>query len=171
MAAEKDLLGEIRVASPCMASWDEMEGSGSIRFCRHCRQNVYNLSGMSRREATALVRETEGRLCVRFYRRRDGTLLTDDCPVGLRAARRWVLAQIGAIGAAFGLLPLVAPFVPASGLQRLRDSRLGQVEPLRRLLDWLDPAPVSAIMGDVAVPAQGRSAVPGSTPPGAGSKG
>jgi hypothetical protein len=59
MAAEKDLLGEIRVASPCTASWDEMEGSEQVRFCRHCRKNVYDLSGMSRREATALVRETE----------------------------------------------------------------------------------------------------------------
>jgi hypothetical protein len=30
----------------------------------------------------------EGRLCVRFYRRRDGTILTNNCPVGLRALKR-----------------------------------------------------------------------------------
>ena len=31
--------------------------------------------------------EKEGRLCVRFYTRADGTVLTQDCPVGLRAVR------------------------------------------------------------------------------------
>jgi hypothetical protein len=170
MAAEKDLLAEIRVASPCQASWDEMEGSDQVRFCRQCRKNVYNLSGMSRGEAAALVREKEGRLCVRFYRRRDGTMLTDNCPVGLRAARRWLLTQIGAVAGAFGLLGLLAPLVSADGFQRLRHSPLGQVGPLRILFDWLDPTPPSGIMGDVAWPLQSKVAVPSSGPPGMGQK-
>jgi hypothetical protein len=38
-------------------------------------------------EAERLVVEKEGRLCVRFHRRADGTVLTRDCPVGLR---RWL---------------------------------------------------------------------------------
>jgi hypothetical protein len=43
---------------------------------------------MTRREAEALITKNEGRLCVHFYRRADGTVLTDNCPVGLRALRR-----------------------------------------------------------------------------------
>ncbi len=33
------------------------------------------------------MREREGELCVRFYRRADGTMLTADCPRGLAAVR------------------------------------------------------------------------------------
>ena len=46
--------------------------------------NVYNLSDMTEEEALKLVEEREGRLCVRFYQREDGTVLTSDCPVGSR---------------------------------------------------------------------------------------
>jgi hypothetical protein len=94
---DADLLDRLRIASPCEAAWDEMEGDDLVRFCRHCQLNVYNLSGMSRREAAAFVREAEGRHCIRFYRRADGTLLTDNCPVGWRAARRRLLEHIGSL--------------------------------------------------------------------------
>jgi hypothetical protein len=33
------------------------------------------------------VQKKEGRTCVRFYRRRDGKILTKDCPKGLEAVR------------------------------------------------------------------------------------
>lgn len=75
---------QLRVASPCRASWDVMDGDDQARFCRECSRNVYNLSEMTEAEARRLVAEREGRLCVRFYQRRDGTVLTSDCPVGRR---------------------------------------------------------------------------------------
>ena len=81
-------LHTLKVASPCHADWDAMEGDDQARFCGTCRKNVYNLSEMTHDEAQALVSRLEGRLCVRFYTRADGTLLTQDCPVGLRAVRR-----------------------------------------------------------------------------------
>jgi hypothetical protein len=37
---------------------------------------------MTREEAEALIMNAEGRLCVRFYKRRDGSVITEDCPVG-----------------------------------------------------------------------------------------
>src|SRR5437667_4265842 len=43
---------------------------------------------MSKFEAESLIARTEGRLCVRFYRRKDGSILTDNCPAGLRALKR-----------------------------------------------------------------------------------
>ena len=55
---------------------------------RTVQLNVYNLSAMSKTEAEKLFLNSEGRLCVRFYRRADGTVLTKDCPVGWQAVKR-----------------------------------------------------------------------------------
>ena len=81
-------LSDVAVATPCRADWDTMIGNERVRFCGQCQLNVYNLSSISRREAESLISQTEGRLCVRFYRRRDGSIITQDCPVGLRALKR-----------------------------------------------------------------------------------
>lgn len=83
-------LARVRVAAPCQAEWDEMRGDERVRFCHLCSLNVYNLSAMTRREAERLVTRNEDRLCVRFYRRADGTMLTQPCPIGLRALKRRV---------------------------------------------------------------------------------
>ena len=81
-------LEHVKVAAPCPADWQRMVGDERMRYCDRCSLHVYNLSGMTRREAEALVTSSEGRLCVRFYRRPDGTILTRNCPVGLSALRR-----------------------------------------------------------------------------------
>jgi hypothetical protein len=83
-------LSTIKIASPCSQNWDEMIGTERKRFCGECKLNVYNLSGMSPREAENLLSNSEGRLCVRFYRRADGSVLTKDCPVGWQAIKRRV---------------------------------------------------------------------------------
>ena len=75
-------LNNINIASPCSADWNEMYGDDRKRFCGDCKLNVYNLSGMTKTEAEALVMNAEGRLCVRFYKRADGSVITADCPVG-----------------------------------------------------------------------------------------
>ena len=93
-------LANIRVASPCRADWDKMEGDDRARFCQTCAKNVYNLSSMSKAEAENLIREKEGNLCVRFYQREDGTILTSNCPVGLKIVRRpfkWLAAGFVAL--------------------------------------------------------------------------
>src|SRR5947209_11298008 len=81
-------LDGVRVAAPCPADWEKMVGDERMRYCGQCNLHVYNLSGMTKREAEALITNTEGRLCVRFYRRGDGTVLTRNCPVGLRALKQ-----------------------------------------------------------------------------------
>ena len=78
----QNLLATLSVASPCPAPWDAMKGDQRVRFCESCQKNVYNLSAMTTAEAETLLGKVEGRLCVRFYRRTDGTVLTSDCPVG-----------------------------------------------------------------------------------------
>ncbi len=87
-----DWLDGLTVATPCRAAWDEMSGDDTVRFCARCEKHVYNLSALSRLEAERLVRQAEGELCARFYRRPDGTVVTRDCPPEPRAAsvgRRW----------------------------------------------------------------------------------
>jgi len=88
---------QLRIASPCRAPWENMDGDDRVRFCRECNRNVYNLSAMPEPEAQRVIAEREGRLCVRFYQRHDGTVLTSDCPVGqkrslLRAGARVAVA-------------------------------------------------------------------------------
>ena len=83
-------LENIKIASPCSQDWNEMIGTERKRFCGECKLNVYNLSGMSRTEAENLLLNSEGRLCVRFFKRADGTVLTKDCPVGWQAIKRRV---------------------------------------------------------------------------------
>lgn len=88
-------LKNIHVASPCRADWAQMSGDDRVRRCSECKLNVYNLSEMSRREAEKLIASREGRLCVRFYRRADGTVITRNCPVGFRQLVRRVSRVAG----------------------------------------------------------------------------
>lgn len=85
---QTDPLDNLRVAAPCLASWAEMSGDARVRHCTLCSLNVYDFSEMTRAEVQALLARTEGRVCARLYRRSDGTVLTRDCPTGLRALRR-----------------------------------------------------------------------------------
>ena len=88
MARFNSPLDNVKIASPCNADWDQMAGSERARFCGQCNLNVFNLSSMTKDEAELLIGQTEGRLCVRYFQRADGSVLTKDCPVGLRAFRR-----------------------------------------------------------------------------------
>lgn len=88
MHAADPVLEHVRIASPCPADWDKMPGTDRARFCTLCSKHVYNLSGMTRTEATRLIRTHEGQICVRLARRPDGTVITDDCPVGWAAVQR-----------------------------------------------------------------------------------
>lgn len=99
---DTDPLQKMKVASPCSADWETMTGDERIRFCGQCSKHVYNISAMSKDEAVALVQKTEGAICVRLYRRRDGKVLTEDCPIGLRRmcdlARKTALVVAGLFG-------------------------------------------------------------------------
>ena len=75
-------LDDLRIASPCTMKFSEMKGDERKRFCAQCKLNVFNLSALTRAEATTLVSNAEGRLCVTFFLRPDGTVLTSDCHLG-----------------------------------------------------------------------------------------
>jgi hypothetical protein len=88
-----------------------MAGDSHVRHCMECKLNVYNLSEMTRAEAERLIASREGRLCVRFYRRADGTILTRNCPSGLQAISRRVSRVAGAVFSA--MISLVSAYAQA----------------------------------------------------------
>lgn len=97
-------LKKIHVASPCPLRWEQMIGNERVRHCSECNLNVYNLSALTARQAEELIASREGRLCVRFYQRADGTVLTQDCPVGFRSVVRRVSRIAGtALSALLGV--------------------------------------------------------------------
>ncbi len=111
-------LKDVHIASPCRSDWAQMSGDDSVRHCAECNLNVYNLSEMSRREAEELIASREGRLCVRFFRRADGTILTRDCPVGFRIMVRKVSRFAGAaLSAVMSVSFCVAQTGPNAGSQ------------------------------------------------------
>lgn len=105
MRTSAQLLHNIRVATPCPARWEDMEGSEQCRFCRHCQKHVYNFSEMTAEAVIELLREKEGNLCARFYQRADGTLLTSDC--GLAQSRPVVRFQKVLLGIAAGVVTFI----------------------------------------------------------------
>src|SRR3954447_1868937 len=88
MPRTPDPLGNLRIAAPCRTSWEGMAGDERVRHCTLCGLHVYNFAEMTRAEVRDLLARTEGRVCARLYRRADGTVLTRDCPTGLRAMRQ-----------------------------------------------------------------------------------
>ena len=81
--------------------------------------------------AVALIREKECQLCGRLFRRADGTVVTGDCPIGLRAiARRTRRVVAACLAAAFALLVLRSAM--ARGANRPRNAALAEVS------QWVD---------------------------------
>lgn len=113
------LLDDIRIASPCAARWEDMEGDDRARRCEECRLTVFDVSALSGAEAERFLRERAaagGRTCVRLYRRADGTILTRDCPVGLARVRRRLARSL--VAAAALLTAALAAFGIGDALTR-----------------------------------------------------
>ncbi|HEY0083950.1 MAG TPA: hypothetical protein VGB61_14320, partial [Pyrinomonadaceae bacterium] len=113
-------LSYARIAAPCRADWKLMPGNERVRFCDGCSMNVYNLSNMTKKDAEALVLNTEGRLCVRYYHRADGSILTANCPVGLRALKSRVSGLSRAVVSS--VLSFFAGMAVFAGLETARNS-------------------------------------------------
>jgi hypothetical protein len=133
-------LRNVKVASPCLADWDRMIGGERARFCGQCELNVYNLSAMSASEAESLIARTEGRLCVRYYRRKDGSIITQDCPVGLRRLKvRAAKIKRAVVAAVLGCLGGIGAHV---GLDRLSPVFVVQPRPFMGTMVREDPIPI-----------------------------
>jgi hypothetical protein len=142
--AKLPILDNLRVASPCPAEWSKMTGDERVRSCGDCNKNVYNLSDMTRDEAQALIIEKEGKLCVRYFQRSDGTILLKDCAIGVKRKRRRRIVAVGA-----------AAMLAAGGGIAYRMLTHHEAEPVREIaggLGYYAPAPEHVeVKGDVAI--------------------
>jgi hypothetical protein len=132
-------LSRHRIAKPCSVKWSSMSGDEKTRFCGQCKLNVHNLSAMSTEEAEGLLARKNGKICTYFYRRTDGTILTQDCPVGLRQVYR----KQGLLAAALYAVTLLASSCAGAVEQPL----MGRRVPSTALLGG------APLMGDYAEPA------------------
>lgn len=138
-------LDSVRIASPCSADWNAMVGDERKRFCGECNLNVYNLSGMTRYDAEHLLRLSEGRLCVRYFQRPDGTVLTQDCPVGWAKVKQRV--TFFAAAAFSVVMSIIGAVFLVSSFRKTPEPLMGAVA--------LKPSPTPknvVLMGDVAAP-------------------
>jgi hypothetical protein len=122
IANDRDIVDRIEIPLPCHVPWADMTGDDRVRFCGDCRQSVYNVALFTRAEATRLLNDSSGRVCLRIFRRPDGTVVTDDCRARLRAARkRGLLIFAGTLLVVFWA-QICAQFVGLMGLRRVMSS-------------------------------------------------
>jgi hypothetical protein len=149
MAQFTDPLSHVRIAAPCPADWERMRGNERVRFCDGCSMNVYNLSNMAKKDAEALILNTEGRLCVRYYSRADGSIIIENCPVGLRALKRRVSgfsrAVVSSVLSFFAGMAVLAGLETAqNSLDAAKEANLDLISPV--------PLPVSDPQEEFAAP-------------------
>jgi len=161
--ARLPIFDNLKVAAPCHAPWDKMTGDARVRHCGDCNKNVYNLSNMTRAEAEAVIVTHEGKLCVRYYQRKDGTILFADCAVGVKQRRRRRLivaagATLVAAGAATAALFVAHKTKPDEVVMgRYETPMMGQLEvttpPPSPAPSNITPPPDTLVrQGDVSVP-------------------
>lgn len=134
-----------------------MTGDERKRFCSLCKLNVYNISAMTLPEAEKLITEAEGRVCVRMFRRADGTVITQDCPVGLaERVKRRVRRTVAVASAACAVVIAWAGNVRLGNQPSLFEQiRIAVAGPGAASTCGTQPGR-AAMMGDVAVPAPHR---------------
>ena len=177
-----DDLDRIGVANPCTESWEGMVGDDRVRFCGKCEQNVYRLTDLPRAEANELLARSQAgeEICVRFARRADGTVVTNDCPSQLERGRASLPLLNAAKTIAAGLVATLgaglstgcfeddtsmttgrlAPAQPAQGQRGPQ----GQQQP--EALPGQEPAPRLAeeFMGNMICPSEPASEAPAKAP-------
>jgi hypothetical protein len=92
-----------------------MHGNDEVRFCSHCNHSVHNLSAMTREKALELVARSQGRLCVRYVKRKDGSVATTDAAppaVAFRFPAARHAAGLLLASVLTGAAPLVVPAAP-----------------------------------------------------------
>ncbi len=157
MTRPQDFLNQLQIASPCDVPWESMTGDHRTRHCDQCEKKVYNLANLTREEAMALFSNPDEMPCIQLWRRADGTVLTADCPVGLRRLRSRqtrpvaaaVFAALLACGGAYAQTPrakrgeVVAPKTGGKPTRPPKPPKMGKIAP-----------PPQMVQGDVVCPPQ-----------------
>ncbi len=99
-----DALDATSIPVPCPVSWATMHGDDRTRFCEQCRQNVHDVSELTRAEAVQLVTAGEKVPCLRIYRRPDGRVMTADCATNRERVWKWLHKRAPWAALAFALV-------------------------------------------------------------------
>ena len=134
----ENFLKNIQIASPCKMNWNDMARTSeeAKRFCGDCRKHVFSIDQLSAKEAHQLIQSASANnssVCVRLFKRADGTIITDDCPVGLRRIRnawRRLRTSVASILLLLGALPALAD--DKSDCKSKAPMLLGRVVPAKR---------------------------------------
>ncbi len=140
----------LQIRKPCPKLWDDLQGDERRRYCSECALHVHNSAALTQREAETLLREAEGRVCMRVE-------YDPSCaPVfrGTRAARlaRWALSAGAALlaacqGGPSGNAVEPQPVQPPSRMgkvvarQELGDVAVPQPKPVETLGEAVAPTP------------------------------
>lgn len=172
-AVHLPLLDRVGVAAPCRARWEDMKGDERVRHCAECNMKVHNISAMARDDAEALLRATIGeRLCIRLYRRADGTIITQDCPVGVAKMRRAARRALVRVGVLVGLVGAAGVVAAASADTWGARLRLRALRPFSTVCEWVAPTAAPAPMPpNIRAMAGERCISMPPTPPKAGGSG
>jgi hypothetical protein len=154
-------LDKISIAKPCTANWADMSGDERVRHCGLCKKNVYNLAGLKADEIQKVLGASDGRMCIRFYQRADGTMLTEDCPVGLAKLRKRLALLSGALAASLFLA--AGSVLARMGFQTGDPAQ--KSTPSQSIETWLKygVTPRQVVMGDWCPPV--KAVAPPAPPP------
>lgn len=163
-------LNKLQVAKPCHVGWETMSGDERSRHCSQCQLNVYNIAGLTAPEAQHLIETREGRVCIRLVRRTDGTVLTKDCPVGIRKYRACAARYAGA-----ALATILGVFsvsygqkndknaVDASKLHTIRKNILGEKGEIKGVITDLSGAVIRGISVTLISPTNEKTTLTSNT--------
>ncbi len=161
-------LDHLQIASPCDAAWDAMTGDDRARHCALCDKTVYNLAALTRDEAMALFGNPEEMPCLRLWKRADGTVMTADCPVGLklrRRERRFVAAAVMLVLAGCGPAKAQVPTrLQGEAVMQGAPAPVKPVPPAKRPPRPKPPRTMGRVAAPRVEPVQGLVACPAPKP-------
>ncbi len=148
---------ELPIPEPCHADWEAMEPRERARFCRECGIEVTDVTAHTEAEARAFAaRPREGRVCVSYVVRRDGSIRLADTPDV--PARSLIRRSRTLLAAASLALTACSPVAEAADVLHGVAARF-DLPPLRRR------EPEVRLAGAMPVPQTPPDAGQGGTPP------
>ena len=109
--SRKELIQQLRIASPCEVDWDAMIGNDRVRFCEHCRLSVHHVDSLNRKQLRRLIARSHGRLCVNYTQSNVQTAV-NAFPMLHKIGRRTSALAAGAFSATLGISAATAATQP-----------------------------------------------------------
>jgi len=108
--SRKELIQQLRIASPCSVEWDSMIGNDRVRFCEHCRLSVHHVDFLNKKQLRRLIARSHGRLCVNYTRANVPPEVT--FPILHKIGRRTSALAAGAFSASLSIATATAATQP-----------------------------------------------------------